>query len=140
MALLPDVFTPDDVEVDSCIPAGWYEAEIIGSKLKKTKNFKDTGNQYIELKFKILDEAYEGRLVFTNLNIKNTNATAVRIANQDLKRICEACDIDGVLEDTEDLHEIPMMIKLSVKPETSEWPEKNEIKGFKGIRTDDDED
>ena len=134
MALLPSVFVPEETEDMEFKPlkAGWYPAELVKSELKTTKDKK---GKYLSFQFKIIedanDEKSEGRFVFTNLNIVNKNETAVKIAHSDLKAICEAVGHEGELEDTVDLHNIPLMIKLSVKPETPQWPAKNEIKGFK---------
>jgi hypothetical protein len=130
MALLPNVFVPEDVKSDfEVMPAGWIEAEIIKSEIKTTN---DKEGKYIALTFKITEEGdHLGRLVFTNLNIVNKSDIAVKIAQSDLKAICTAVDFSGELEDTVDLHNIPMLIKLSVKAETAQWPAKNEIKGFK---------
>lgn len=130
--MLPDVFVPEDVKSSdfSPIDAGWYEAEITKSEVKSTKN-KD--GKYIALTFKVLEGEFTDRLVFTNLNIVNKNETAVKIAQSDLKKICEGVAHEGELEDTEDLHNIPLAIKVSVKPETAQWPAKNEIKDFKSL-------
>ena len=134
MALLPDVFKPDEAESNEfdVIPAGWYPAELVKSELKTTKDKK---GKYLSFQFKVTedanDESSEGRFVFTNLNIVNANETAVKIAHSDLKAICEAVGHEGELEDTVDLHNIPLMIKVSYKPETPDWPAKNEIKGYK---------
>lgn len=140
MALLPNVFVPEEAESMEfeVLPAGWYPAEIVKSELKTTK---DKTGKYIALKFKITDDVEikgeevksNGRFVFTNLNIVNKNETAVKIAMSDLKAICESIGFEGELEDTVDIHDQEMMIKLSVKPETSEWPAKNEVKGYKAI-------
>lgn len=130
MALLPDVFLPDQEQSNPFEPieAGWYEAEIIKSELKSTK---DKTGKYISLCFKITDGDDEGRMVFTNLNIVNNSEKAMAIARSDLKAICDAVGLTEELHDTEDLHNIPMQIKVSVKPETPQWPAKNEIKAFK---------
>ena len=134
MALLPSVFVPeetDDMEFKP-LKAGWYPAELVKSELKTTKDKK---GKYLSFQFKVTedanDESSEGRFVFTNLNIVNSNETAVKIAHSDLKAICEAVGHKGELEDTVDLHNIPLMIKVSYKPETPDWPAKNEIKGYK---------
>lgn len=135
MALLPGVFVPEEAEDMEFKPlkAGWYVAEIVKSTMTDTKN-KD--GKFLSLQFKILEddngEASEGRFVFTNLNLVNKSEMAVRLAYSDLKKICKACGITGELEDSSDLHNIPMKIKLNYKPETSEWPAKNEIKDYKG--------
>lgn len=134
MALLPSVFVPEETEDMEFKPlkAGWYPAELVKSELKTTKDKK---GKYLSFQFKVTedanDESSEGRFVFTNLNIVNSNETAVKIAHSDLKAICEAVGHEGELEDTVDLHNIPLMIKVSYKPETPDWPAKNEIKGFK---------
>lgn len=140
MALLPNVFVPEEAESMEfeVLPAGWYPAEIVKSELKTTK---DKQGKYIALQFKITDDVEingeevksKGRFVYTNLNIVNKNETAVKIAMSDLKAICAAIDFEDELEDTVDLHDQEMMIKLTVKPETSEWPAKNEIKGYKAV-------
>lgn len=134
MALLPSVFVPEETEDMELKPlkAGWYPAELVKSELKTTKDKK---GKYLSFQFKVTedanDESSEGRFVFTNLNIVNSNETAVKIAHSDLKAICEAVGHEGELEDTVDLHNIPLMIKVSYKPETPDWPAKNEIKGYK---------
>ena len=134
MALLPSVFIPEENEDMEFKPlkGGWYPAELVKSELKTTKDKK---GKYLSFQFKVIedanDESSEGRFVFTNLNIVNTNETAVKIAHSDLKSICESVGHNGELEDTVDLHNIPLMIKVSYKPETPDWPAKNEIKGYK---------
>lgn len=132
MALLPNVFIPEEAKSSGFnpIPAGWYEAEITKSELKTTK---DKQGKYIAITFKVLDGEHTDRLIFTNLNIVNKSDIAVRIAQGDLKAICEGVGFEGELEDTEDLHNIPLAIKVSEKPETAQWPAKNEIKGYKSL-------
>jgi hypothetical protein len=129
MALLPDVFKPDEADDDPFAPidAGWYEAEIIKSEMKVTNDKK---GKYLSLCFKVTEGEHKGRMFFTNLNIVNNSETAVKIARSDLKKICTACGIDDELADSKDIHNIPMGIKLSVKEETSHWPAKNEIKNY----------
>ena len=139
MALLPSVFVPEEAEdmQFTVLKSGWYPAELVKSTLKDTRN-KD--GKYLEFQFKIIedanDEKSEGRFVFANLNIVNKNETAVKIAHSDLKAICEAVGFEGDLEDTVDLHNIPLMINVKLKPETPDWPAKNEIKGYKAYEAE----
>lgn len=134
MALLPNVFVPEEAEDVTFSPlrTGWYLAEIVKSTVRDTK---DKGGKYLELQFKILeddnDENSKGRFVFTNLNIVNKNQDTVKFAYSDLKKICKAVGHQGELEDTTDIHNIPFLIKLVIKPETTEWPAKNEVKDYK---------
>ena len=134
MALLPEIFQPSEVSNTSFdpIPKGWYEAELVKSELKTTKA-KD--GKYLAFTFKVISGDHEGRLVFTNLNIVNKNEMAVKIAQSDLKAICLAVgrDEDEELEDTIDLHDVAIAIKVTVTEETAAWPAKNEIKGYRAL-------
>lgn len=129
MAILPGVFVPDDAEDDpfAPIPAAWYQAQIIKSEMKET-NAKD--GKYLSLTFKIIEGEYTGRFLFINLNLVNKSDVAVRIARSDLKAICKAVELEGDLEDSTDLHDIPMDVKVIIKEASANWPAKNELKGF----------
>ena len=131
MAQLPSVFNSSDHDSSGFepIPAGVYVAEIVKSELKTTK---DGTGKYISLQLKVVDGDHAGRLVFEMLNIVNKNQTAVDIANRNLKSIVVACGLgdDYQLEDTEDLHGIPMGIRVSIQEATAQWPAKNIIKGY----------
>lgn len=130
MALLPDVFVPDDAEDNpfGVLDAGWYEAEIVKSEMKTTN---DKEGKYLSLTFKITEGEKVGRLIFANLNLVNKSDVAVKIARSDLKKICKAVGLEGDLEDSVDLHNIPLKVLVSVKPANANWPEKNELKDYR---------
>lgn len=132
MALLPNVFRPDEEVEDpfAPIPEGWYEMEVIKSEYKQN-NAKN--GHYISLVIKIQEEPYIGRFIYVNLNIDNPNKTTVAIANRDLKALSEAIGLTDEWDDTEDLHNIPFEGKVIIKPATSQWPAKNEIKGYRAM-------
>lgn len=136
MALLPNVFTPEQAADNPFAPidAGWYACEMRKSLLKATKN-KD--GKYLACDFIVVDEdsPADGRKLYTNLNLVNKNEIAVKIAESDLKKMCIAAGRDEAdeLEDSEDLHDILMMVKVSVKAETADWPAKNELKDYLSI-------
>ena len=130
MAQLPSVFNAKENEKMGGfepIPASWYLAEITKTESKKTKAGTDS---YITCQFKVLEGEYEGRFIFNLLNLDNPNPVAVEIAQKELASICEACDIDE-LEDTVELHGIPMAIRVVIKDGQSGYPPKNEIKAYK---------
>jgi len=129
MAMLPEVFRPDEADDDPFAPiaARWYEAEITKSELKDTN---DKTGKYLSFCFKVLEGEETNRMIFTNLNIINKSEVAVKIARSDLKKICGACGIEDELEDSADVHNIPMGIKVTIKAATSQWPAKNEIKDY----------
>lgn len=127
MAQLPSVFNTEDHDEMSGfepLPAGVYVSEIIKSEVKDTR---DKTGKYISLQFKVTEGKHKGRYIFANLNVVNKNAQAVEIAQRELKSICVACGFEGELEDTVDLHEIPIGIKLKIKPADANWPASNQI-------------
>lgn len=110
----------------SPIPAGDYIAHIVKSEMKQTK--AKTGH-YLALQFKVLEGDYAGRVLFTNLNLDNPNPMAVEIANKELNSICQAVNLEGV-EDSEELHQIPMMVSVKQTEATAQWPAGNEITSY----------
>ena len=129
MVMLPKVFNTSNVaddEVIDLVPEGWYTAQITKSEIKDSS----TGGKYISLQFKIVEGDYAKRVVFANLNIVNSNATTVKIAEQQLKKICTALGLEEI-EDTSELHNQDLQIQVKIQPATSNYPAKNDVKNFK---------
>ena len=109
------------------IPEGKYLATIVGSELKPTKS--GTGH-YLELTFQLAaDGEYKGRRVWARLNLDNPNRQAVDIARADLSAICRAV---GVMrpQDSCELHNLPLSIKVACKTRGDTGDIANEIKGY----------
>lgn len=122
-------FNANTVEPNSefeAIPAGKYLAAITNSEMKPTKN---GGGAYLELTFQVIEGEFKGRMLWARLNLENQNPTAVKIARGDLSAICRAVN---VLEprDSNELHNLPLVIsvKQKARPDTGEIA--NEIKGY----------
>lgn len=111
------------------LPPSWYNAVITDSEVKPTN--AGTGS-YLSLEFTILDGEYANRKVFTNLNLENPNPVAVEIAQKQLSSICHATGVIQVGE-SEELHDKPMQIKLSVRKANDEYDASNDVKAFKAI-------
>ena len=121
-------FDPSSITTTSrgVLPPGWYSACIAESGVSPTKK---AGGFKLELTFVIDGDRhpdFAGRKIWENLNIVNANAVAVEIAERDLADICNACSI-GEMEDTEQLHAIPLAIKLAIEPAKDGYDEKNTI-------------
>ena len=113
--------TPMDV-----LPAGKYLAMAIASELKPTK----TGNgEYLQITFEILDGQFKGRKIWDRLNIRNSNKTAEDIAQRALSALCHAVGIIE-LEDSDQLHNIPVMLDVAVDPAKGEYSASNRVKGY----------
>ena len=109
------------------MPADEYIAQVVESAVLTT--VKKTG-KYIKLKFAILKGEFKGRFVWTNLNIVNPNPVTVEIAQKELATLCRACG-KAVIQDTQELHGIPILMKIKIKPAKDDYPAGNEPIGYK---------
>ncbi len=109
------------------IPAGTYNAVIINSVMKPTK---DGSGSFLELQFQIIDGEYKGRLVWSRLVLENKNELTVKIAKSQLADICRAV---GILTpyDSCELHNLPMQIKVALKKRSDNGEPSNEIKAYR---------
>ena len=106
------------------LPAGKYRAQIVESEMRVTKNGM---GKYFWLMLDILEGPQQGRKVFDQLNLVNANPTTVEIAQRTLSAICHAT---GKLQvnDSEELHLIPMRIQVGVKPPKDGYGERNKMR------------
>ena len=108
------------------IPAGRYLAVITNSEMKPTK----AGNgHYLELTSQNLEGQHKGRKVWARLNLDNPNATAVKIARSELSAICRAVGVMAP-QDSVELHNLPLSIKVTCKKRADTDEIVNEIKGY----------
>lgn len=121
-----DARNEDPMADFEALPAGKYLAAIVESEMKPTK--AGDGN-YLELKFQVLDGEYKGRNLWSRLNLTNPSGVAVKIARSELAAICQAV---GVLtpNDSTELHDLPMEVKVAVKKRQDNGELTNEIKGY----------
>lgn len=110
----------------SVVPAGKYNAQIVKTDIVDTK--AKTG-KLLKAQFKIIDGKFKGRIIFGQYNIQNPNQQAVDISMRQIKTMCDAIGIEG-FGDTNDLHNKPMNIKVSVKPAQGQYGESNDIQYY----------
>ena len=125
-------FNAEEIEPSSSfdpIPAGWYKAIISASEIKPTR---DGYGEYLSLTLQVIEGQYANRLVFARLNLKNANDKAVDIARKDLAAICRAVGVMSP-QASEELHDIPLMIKVKVRPASGEYEASNDIGGYKAV-------
>ena len=125
-------FNAEEIEPSSSfdpIPAGWYTAIISNSEMKATR---DGYGEFLSLTLQIIEGQYENRLVFARLNLKNANDKAVDIARKDLAAICRAVGVMSP-QASEQLHDIPLMIKVKVRPASGDYEASNDIGGYKAV-------
>ena len=113
----------------AALPSGEYPALITDSTVKQTK--KGDGS-YLELTYQIVDGAYRGRQLWARINLTNPNATAVSIGQQHLAQIRHATG-QMQLSDSQQLHNIPHLIRVEYKPARDQYSESNEVKEYKAL-------
>lgn len=110
------------------LPAGWYTAQVVESAVAPLRS----GNgEAIKLTFEVLSDGHRNRKVWANLNVRHTNPEAERIAQQQLR---ELCDSVGVVRfnDTSELHYKPVQIRVKIRKDTTgQYEDQNEVAGFK---------
>jgi hypothetical protein len=99
---------------------------VTGSQMKETK---DKAYEYLEMVFQIVEGEYKNRLLWARLCLTHSNPTTAKIARSQLGAICKAV---GVLTpgDSAELHNLPLIINVTVKKRTDTGELTNEIKGF----------
>lgn len=127
MASFGHTFDASQVEPNTpyeVFPPGKYLVQIVASEMRPTK---DGMGQYLFLELDILEGLYAGRKLFDRLNLVNPSQEAVQIAQRTLSAICRAA---GKLQvnDSEQLHLIPLIADVRVRPPKCEYGESNSIR------------
>lgn len=110
----------------SPVPAGWYDVGIDSAGIRDTK----AGNgKYLHLELIVIQDEYNGRKFFPNINLQNPNAKAVEIGMRELASLGLACEM-AKIGDTDEL--IGKMLKVRVKIKEDQ----NEVTAYKPINAD----
>jgi hypothetical protein len=109
------------------LPAGEYPVVITESEMKPTKNNR---GQYLQMTLEVIDGPMKGRKVWDRLNLVNPNNTAVEIAQRQLSSLCHAAGVMNV-SDSAQLHNIPVVARVTYKPAEGGYSASNEVKAYK---------
>lgn len=126
MAIFAQTFDANAVEPSNydVFPAGKYLSQIVASEMRPTK---DGRGQYLFLELDILEGPFAGRKLFDRLNLVNDNPDTVDIATRTLSSICRATGQMQV-KDSEQLHLIPLIADVRVRPPKGQYGESNSIR------------
>lgn len=108
------------------LPKGKYLAMAIASELKATKT--GTG-EYLQITFEVIDGQFKGRKIFERLNIRNQNKVAEDIAQRALSGLCHAVGVLN-LQDSDQLHDIPVVLDISIDEPKGDYEAQNRVKGY----------
>ena len=112
------------------IPNGVYPAQVTASKIKETKDKK---GEFIEFEFTVMSGDFKGRKIWTRLNIVNLSPVTVEIAQKELATLCRACG-KSVIQDTQQIHGIPFLLKVRTKPAKGDYPASNVPSGYESLK------
>lgn len=132
MADLGGVFDADAVEPmgdRSPIPVGDYRAVCVKSQWKPTS----TGGQMLEFTWQILEGPHARRMVWSKLNLQNSNPQAVERARRELSAICKAVGVSK-LTDSMQAHDIPISVSVGIQPPQNGYEASNKITSYKSVR------
>jgi hypothetical protein len=132
MAKLDQTYVADDMPRGDRsfepLPAGWYAVTISAAEVKKTN--AGTGS-YIKMRLDVTGPTHQGRVLFSNLNLRNPNPKAEEIGAQQLGELMRAVGLPR-LEDTDQLIGRPVSVKVTVK-ESEQYGTQNEVKAYKSM-------
>ena len=111
------------------VPAGKYCAQIVGSDY--VQNSKKNGH-ILKVTFEITQGEQTGKKIFVNLNLDNPSGQAVEIAKKELATITRACN-KKVITDSVQLHNIPVLINVSIAPAKGDYPARNKITNYEAF-------
>lgn len=124
-----DASTVEPSQPFEVIPAGKYICQVVNSEMRPTK-FGD--GQYLWLEMAVLEGEFANRRLFDRLNLVNSNQQAVEIARRQLSALTGACG-KTYIKDSEELHLIPIMVTVRVRPAKDAYDASNEIRGYESL-------
>lgn len=110
------------------IPAGTYTASITQANLRDTK---DGTGKMIAVRYDITGPSHQGRVIFSNINIRNKSPKAEEIGRQQLGDIMRAIGLAS-LQDTDQLIGGQLQIKVDIEKKEG-YEARNQVKGFKAL-------
>lgn len=111
------------------LPAGEYTATIKSAEIKATRD--ETG-KYIKLRLDITGPTHAGRVVFSNINLRNKTPKAEQIGRQQLGDIMRAIGLAD-LSNTDQLVGSELAIVLKVRNDPT-YGDSNEVKAYRAIK------
>ncbi len=133
-------YTPDPENTSgdgefSPLPPGVYKCYCIQADEKQTKAAQadpsgNTKGSYFNLRWEVLDEQFQGRLVFSMITWENQSDKAQDIGRQQLNSICKAANLgaNGKVNLPEDLVNVEMYLRIGTK--TFDGKKDNEVKAY----------
>jgi len=127
----------DDSNDFSPIPPGWYNVEINEAEIKTSSS---GDYDAVNVTFRIIGPTNGGRLIWNWFNYDSAKVPeerrgdrmkkAIQIGRSELNRMCRAAGLQGELEDTDDLLNRTLQLKIAIDKKDSD---RNAVKGYKAV-------
>jgi hypothetical protein len=130
MAFLGKEINVDEIAEQSFdpIPEGEYHLKITETELKDSAS----GGSYIKLKFIVIGPSHQGRVIFGNITIRNSNPKAEEIGTERLATLARAIGVKKV-SDTDQLIGGELIGRVIIRPAEGKYDAQNEVKRFKAL-------
>jgi hypothetical protein len=109
------------------LPPGMYLCVLTNSEIAQTS--KGDG-VILKCEFTVFDEPHTGRIIYSNFNVANPNPKAEQIGRGMLSSFARAAGLLEIPNDSSDLHDKPVILKLVIKEASGDYAARNEVKGF----------
>lgn len=117
------------------IPPGQYFCVLVGTEEKTSQK---SGGRYIEFRWELepaKHPEFAGKQLFDRLNLWHDKQEVRKIASGTLRNICDAVGKSGLVQDTQELHGLMAVLRVTVRPAREEngkqYGASNEVKGYR---------
>ena len=109
------------------VPAGDYTAVVVDVEPKITKK----GGEMLSIKHEIVEGEHKGQWIWGNINIVNSNPTAVQIGMETLKALYAATGNGNRVETASQLYNVPLTLSVKISPANGDYAARNDVAGYK---------
>lgn len=113
----------------SALPEGDYVVVMTASDKKLNK---EGTSHYLETVYEVIDGDYKGRKVWERYNLWHAKPNVANIARRDIKKLAQCAGFTVQPNDSNELHNIPLILRLTVFLDTynGKQEEKNKIADY----------
>ena len=111
------------------MPAGAYLVKTLDASFSPLKSGNGHG---VNITYEIIEGQHSKRRIWSSLNVIHSNPEAQRIAQSELKKLCDACGV--TVTDTTTHVLIGKVLRIKLKIRTDEkYGEKNAVIGYEAV-------
>ncbi len=109
------------------LPPGWYRVQVRSGEICSTRA---GDGKYIKLRLDIEGPSHAGRVVFTNINVVNSSATAQEIGQAQFARLLTSAGLESP-KDLSLLVGKSVEAKLTIRPAKDGYEASNDVQSFR---------